>query len=60
MSRTDADADGEEVNKIAESSGKSDIIIAKHRNGPTDTIKLLFQANITKFKNPIKSTDDIF
>ena len=50
----------EEVNKIAESSGKSDIIIAKHRNGPTDTIKLLFQANITKFKNPIKSTEDIF
>lgn len=56
----DADGDGEEVNKIAESSGKSDIIIAKHRNGPTDTIKLLFQANITKFKNPIKSTEDIF
>ena len=56
----DADAEGEEFNKIAESSGKSDIIIAKHRNGPTDTIKLLFQANITKFKNPIKSTDDIF
>ena len=52
--------DEEEVNKIAESSGKSTIIIAKHRNGPTGDIPLLFQANITKFKNPIKSTSDIF
>lgn len=52
--------DENEVNKIAESSGKSDIIIAKHRNGPTGDIKLLFQANITKFKNPIKAPGDIF
>ena len=35
--------------------GKSEIIIAKHRNGPTGTVELLFQANITKFKNPIKT-----
>jgi len=35
--------------------GKSEIIIAKHRNGPTGMIELLFQSNITKFKNPIKT-----
>lgn len=42
----------EEAVKAA-SKGESEIIIAKHRNGPVDTIKLLFQGNITKFKNPI-------
>ncbi len=36
--------------------GKAEVIIAKHRNGPTDTVHLLFQANITKFKNPTKTT----
>jgi len=38
--------------------GKSDIIIAKQRNGPVGNFELLFQSNITKFKNPIKT--DIF
>ncbi len=37
--------------------GKAEIIIAKHRNGPTGDINLLFQANITKFKNPTKTTE---
>ena len=36
----------------------SELIIAKHRNGPVGTVKLLFQGNITKFKNPIKT--DVF
>lgn len=31
--------------------GKAEIIIAKHRNGPVGTVELLFQPNITKFKN---------
>ena len=44
----------EEVVKAA-SKGESEIIIAKHRNGPVGTVKLLFQGNITKFKNPIKT-----
>jgi len=35
--------------------GKSEIIIAKQRNGPVGNFELLFQANITKFKNPIKT-----
>lgn len=29
----------------------AEIIIAKHRNGPTGTVKLLFQADVTKFEN---------
>ena len=40
-----------------ENKGKAELIIAKHRNGPVGTIELLFQSNITKFKNPIKTTE---
>lgn len=47
----------DEVTKAA-AKGESEIIIAKHRNGPVGTVKLLFQGNITKFKNPIKT--DVF
>ena len=48
--------EGEEEEAIkAANKGESEIIIAKHRNGPVGTVKLLFQGNITKFKNPIKS-----
>ena len=51
--------ESEEAESIkASSKGLSEIIIAKHRNGPVDTIKLLFQSNITKFKNPLN--DDSF
>lgn len=35
--------------------GKAELMIAKHRNGPVGNIDLLFQANITKFKNPTKT-----
>ena len=40
-----------------ENKGKAEIIIAKHRNGPTGTVELLFQSNITKFKNRTKTTE---
>lgn len=48
----------EESSKPTGKEGKSDIIIAKQRNGPVGSFELLFQSNITKFKNPIKT--DIF
>ena len=50
----------EEENVKATSKGLSEVIIAKHRNGPVGTIKLLFQGNITKFKNPIEQAFDAF
>ena len=40
-----------------ENKGKAEVIIAKHRNGPVGNINLLFQSNITKFKNPTKTNE---
>lgn len=34
--------------------GIAEVIIAKHRNGPTGTVKLLFEPQFTKFKNLAK------
>ena len=50
--------DEEEEAEKAANKGEAEIIIAKHRNGPVGTVKLLFQGSITKFKNPIKT--DVF
>lgn len=50
----------EEENIKAQSKGLSEVIIAKHRNGPVGTVKLLFQGSITKFKNPIDQAFDAF
>ncbi len=41
-----------------EMKGKAEIIIAKQRNGPVGSIHLLFQSNITKFKNPTTKVVD--
>ena len=35
--------------------GEAEIIIAKQRNGPVGRITLLFQPNITKFRNPART-----
>lgn len=47
--------EGEDAPKPTGKEGKSEIIIAKQRNGPVGSFDLLFQGNITKFKNPIKT-----
>jgi replicative DNA helicase len=31
--------------------GLADLIVAKHRNGPTGEIKLRFESNLAKFEN---------
>lgn len=51
--------DGEsDDNAKSMNKGKAEIIISKQRNGPVGSLDLLFQSNITKFKNPMKT--DIF
>lgn len=41
-----------------EAKGKAEIIVAKQRNGPVGSVNLLFQSNITKFKNPTTKVVD--
>lgn len=50
--------DGADESSKSMNKGKAEIIIAKQRNGPVGSLDLLFQSNITKFKNPMKT--DIF
>lgn len=50
--------DGADESSKSMNKGKAEIIIAKQRNGPVGSVDLLFQSNITKFKNPMKT--DIF
>ena len=51
--------DGESMNKqkLEEARGKADIIIGKHRNGPTGVVKLAFHGEFTRFDN-LAYTDD--
>ncbi len=41
----------EYYNEDSEHKGKAEIIVAKHRNGPTDTVELLFIKEQTLFKD---------
>jgi replicative DNA helicase len=39
----------EVYNKDSEARGEAELIIAKHRNGPTDVIRLAFRSQFTTF-----------
>ncbi len=39
--------------------GQAEIIVAKHRNGDTGTIKLMFMKECTRFENPAQAEYDI-
>ena len=46
----------DEAPKPTGKEGKAEIIIAKHRNGAVGSFELIFQGDITKFKNTIDTT----
>ena len=45
---------GEEIPKHLE--GNADLVVAKHRNGPTGTVPLVFQSKYARFDNRYKGT----
>jgi hypothetical protein len=47
----------ERITHAEEDKGKAVLILAKQRNGPVGRIELLFDAEITKFKN---STEELY
>ena len=58
INRPDVTATDEEIKKNNIVTGMADLIIAKHRNGGLDRIKLRFKGELTKFVNP-EPDDDI-
>ncbi|MGV0974520.1 MAG: replicative DNA helicase, partial [Azonexus sp.] len=40
--------------EASESKNMAELIIAKHRNGPTGTVNLYWQRDLTQFKNALK------
>ncbi len=58
INRPDVTATEEEIKKNNIVKGMADLIVAKHRNGGLDRIKLRFKGELTKFVNP-EPQDDI-
>ena len=52
INRPDVNATDEDIEKKHIIKGMADLIVAKHRNGGLDRIKLRFKGELTKFVNP--------
>ncbi len=52
INRPDVNATDEDIEKKHIVKGMADLIVAKHRNGGLDRIKLRFKGELTKFVNP--------
>ena len=52
INRPDVNATDEDMAKKHIVKGMADLIVAKHRNGGLDRIKLRFKGELTKFVNP--------
>jgi replicative DNA helicase len=46
-------------NEATEAPNQADVIVAKHRNGPTDTIPLYFDPSITRFRDGTRRQIDL-
>jgi replicative DNA helicase len=44
--------------ELTDGSSLSELIIGKHRNGGTGTIELLFERNMSNFRNYLKKTEE--
>ncbi len=46
-------------NEATEFPNRADLIVAKHRNGPTNTVSLHFEKSLTKFSDAVTRTIDL-
>jgi replicative DNA helicase len=49
----------EVYNEATDYPNQAEIIVAKHRNGPTSTITLFFEKSITKFMDITKTPHNL-
>ena len=49
----------EVYNEATEAANQADIIVAKHRNGPTGVISLYFDKTITRFLDSTRHSIDL-